>query len=217
MAAQKMNQAPAIDGLAEAEAAAAAADLRWHNTRRQRQQALEDVQAGVARRDALIARAKAGEVVAGSEVAEVEAAVRTAESTAALLGEALPALLQQVVEAEAEVQRLACRPLVEARQAAERRYEAAKAALQAAHVEANAAAQAYEVARLASPANMGRHQLTQHAPDLLERLERREAVLRRDQANVDAKRREAEAQAGRAARQVALEQRRVSAYREHLA
>ncbi|HEV7266373.1 MAG TPA: hypothetical protein VGN83_15850 [Falsiroseomonas sp.] len=201
MTAQKTNSVPPIAGLAEAEAAAAAADRRWHDTRRQRQQALQDVQAGVARRDGLIARAKAGEVVAGSAVAEIEAAIRTAESTAALLGEALPALLAQVVEAEAAVTRLACQPLAEAREAARRRHEAAKAALAAAHAENNTAWREWDAARLATTATLGRQQLAQHAPALLDRAERRTEMLRRDQTIAEGQRREAEAQAGRAARQ----------------
>jgi hypothetical protein len=199
MSAQKMSTAHAIKGLAEAEAAAAAADRRWHDTRRQRQQAMQDVQAGVARRDALIARAKDGEVVAGTEVAEIEAAICTAESTAALLGKALPAVQQQVADAEALVTRMACKPLQDAREAAERRYEEAKAASAAAATEQNAAWQQLESARLATPAALGQHQLRQHAPALLDRTARRAEMQRRDQVLVDAKRREAEAQAGQAA------------------
>ncbi|HWX46881.1 MAG TPA: hypothetical protein VNZ61_02345 [Roseomonas sp.] len=99
--AQKMQppEWPAsIEGMAELEKAASEVYSRLVLTRHRRNEAEAEVAAKVEERNRLVARAKAGEVVPGREVAEVEAAIRAAESTAAILGEAIPG-----IEAEVEV------------------------------------------------------------------------------------------------------------------
>lgn len=96
-----------IVGMAEADAAAVQAHAALEAAEQRKAEADRVVSEGVAKRQVLLARAKAGEVVPGAEIAEVEREIREAEASAALLGEALPEFEAAVEQAEKRVHDLA--------------------------------------------------------------------------------------------------------------
>jgi hypothetical protein len=162
-------KAEALPGLAAADAAADAVFRKLLDMRARLEQAGKDVKTGVAKRDALLIRAKAGEVIRGEDVADVEAAIRTAESTAALMKEALPAVEKELAEAERALAIIAWGPIEQQKVAAQARYDAAVAAHAAAATERHAAFEHNQLMQLWDFNVVANSQLEQHAPAALDR------------------------------------------------
>ncbi|PWC26958.1 hypothetical protein [Teichococcus aestuarii] len=189
-------QAEEIPGLAAADAHAAELHEKYLGLRRQMRQAEADLAAGVRKRTNLLSRAKAGEVVAPAEVAEAEAATRTAESALMLLREAAPAVLKQLQEAEQALMALACHPLRLTAEAAQARYDAAVKAAEEAQRERNAAWEAHDRLSRWSVEWNGPDQVQQHAPAAVERRRLLSDLLEADRkaaatAEAEAKQRQA--------------------------
>jgi hypothetical protein len=204
VSAQSAPLPPVIPGLSEATAQVAELDQRYHEMRGRLAEARSEVAALVAARDALQDRAKSGEVVPGVLVADAEAAIRTAESNAALLEETAAGVLGQVEAAEAQAMRLAFQPIAQAREAAQKRLDAARAAAEAAQIERAAAFQEWESVKLCTVEGMGQHQLGIHAPEVLDRRAARDALLEQDRKKAADQARIASEWSHRQARQAEL-------------
>ncbi|MBO1081827.1 hypothetical protein [Roseomonas haemaphysalidis] len=97
----------AVPEMAELERASEAAHTRYGTMTDRLAAAQQQILVGVAKRDALVERTRAGEVVPGIEVANVEIEIRAAESSAALMAEALPSLEAEVEKADRVILALA--------------------------------------------------------------------------------------------------------------
>lgn len=126
-----------IDGMDALERAGTEAYSRLVLTRHRKREADAEVAAKVVVRDGLVQRAKAGEVVSGLEIAEVEAAIRAAESNAALLGEAIPCIEAEIEAADEAIRKKSVEPLDALYEQARQYHEAARQEAEAASKRAN--------------------------------------------------------------------------------
>jgi hypothetical protein len=90
-------------GLAAANAAADAAVQKYGDLLARIRDAEMTLKEGIAERDDLVRKTVAGEAVPAERTFEVETRIRSAEATAGLLREALPAVAEQVEQAESAI------------------------------------------------------------------------------------------------------------------